>query len=198
MLIVKLDWLKGLEFTAEAVEEVMELNILKLVQQRRHRHGFISLLGRLSSRRRLSSHIQTMKSWLYEVRKRGQDYGLKIIAADWNGARLLFPLSRGNIVGIYSEANELVQSFVGGPSRRSVISLVGLCGIGKTTLGKIAYDSKVVSGGFDCQASITLSPSYKRDDLLRIMVMRFGTHKKFAKGKLPRWYLLVKEVSACL
>jgi disease resistance protein RPM1 len=41
-----------------------------------------------------------------------------------------------------------------------VISVVGMGGIGKTTLTKKVYENESVKGHFDCHVSITVSQSY--------------------------------------
>jgi disease resistance protein RPM1 len=63
-------------------------------------------------------------------------------------------------VGIESTRDELVSWLMGGACKRSVISVVGMGGIGKTTLTKKVYENESVKGHFDCHVSITVSQSY--------------------------------------
>jgi disease resistance protein RPM1 len=46
---------------------------------------------------------------------------------------------------------------VGGASKRFVISMVGMGGIGKTTLANKVYEDELVKGHFDCRVWITVS-----------------------------------------
>ncbi|KAL7235036.1 hypothetical protein ACSBR1_018504 [Camellia fascicularis] len=57
--------------------------------------------------------------------------------------------------------------------QRTVISVVGMGGSGKTTLVAQAYNSQIVKRQFDCYAWITVSQTYVVDDLLRSMIKEF-------------------------
>ncbi|KAI8027088.1 Disease resistance protein RPM1 [Camellia lanceoleosa] len=58
-------------------------------------------------------------------------------------------------------------------SQRTVISVVGMGGSGKTTLVAQAYKSQIVKRQFDCYAWITVSQTYAVNDLLRSMIKEF-------------------------
>ena len=55
-------------------------------------------------------------------------------------------------------------------------------GVGKTTLVKKVYENDKVTTHFDCRAWITVSQSYKTEDLLRNMIKQFY---KAGKGSIP-------------
>ncbi|KAL7235048.1 hypothetical protein ACSBR1_018516 [Camellia fascicularis] len=57
--------------------------------------------------------------------------------------------------------------------QRTVISMVGMGGSGKTTLVAQAYNSQIVKRQFDCYAWITVSQTYVVDNLLRSMIKEF-------------------------
>ncbi|GMN67473.1 hypothetical protein TIFTF001_036530 [Ficus carica] len=103
-------------------------------------------------------------------------------------------LSSGNVprffeeeelVGVKSRKEELVSMLVGSkPSKRSVISLVGLSGVGKTTLARIVYQSSEVQHHFDCHAWINVSRSYYLKDLLSCVTKMICQDEDSVEGEM--------------
>ena len=59
-----------------------------------------------------------------------------------------------------------------------MVSVVGMGGLGKTTLVKKVYDHQIVKGYFDCHAWIPVSQSYNMEDLLRSIIKQFCDSRK--------------------
>ena len=74
------------------------------------------------------------------------------------------------LVGIETPKAELIRLLVEGMTKNVAVSMVGMGGLGKTTLSKKVYDSENVTAHFDCKAWITVSQSYKPEELLRTMI----------------------------
>ena len=83
-------------------------------------------------------------------------------------------LDDANVVGIESPKDESIGWLVEGSPHHTVVSVVGMGGLGKTsTLTKKVYDHQRVRGHFDCHAWISVSQSYKIEDLLRSIIKQF-------------------------
>lgn len=179
-------WLKHLREEADRIEDIVDVYVYQ-VEQHRRSGGFIAFLrkaGRsikaLKPRFGIASEIQDIQKSLGETMERGKNLGLRpfeqgttsfttnVIAPVDPRLGSLF-MEKDEFVGIESASKELVERLVKGPSTRSVISLVGEGGIGKTTLIKNVYDDEVVKGHFDCCAWITVSQTYDTEMILKTM-----------------------------
>ncbi|KAL6339341.1 hypothetical protein AAG906_028070 [Vitis piasezkii] len=89
-------------------------------------------------------------------------------------------LDETEIVGIEPLRNELISRLLEGNPKRTVISVVGMGGLGKTTFAKKVYDNQRVVGHFDCHAWVTVSQSFKMEELLRNMAKKFYQGRKEA------------------
>lgn len=106
-------------------------------------------------RRDITSEIRSVKDSLRDIKPLSGSETRKV--------------ARRDIVGIGATKKEVIRRLTEGESSRSVISLVGQDGIGKTTLAWEVYDDDVVKGHFDCRAWITVSQSCDAEKLLRTM-----------------------------
>lgn len=62
--------------------------------------------------------------------------------------------------------SKIIDRLRGGPSELDIITIVGMAGIGKTTLAKRAYNDLSVVNQFDVRAWITVSQEYRERDIL--------------------------------
>ncbi|KEH33974.1 NB-ARC domain disease resistance protein [Medicago truncatula] len=117
-------------------------------------------------RRRIASEIQDFKTSVRGITERSERYGFQRSFeqgtsnsrgsrnAKWHDPR---------VAALYVEEAE-------GREERTVLSVVGMGGQGKTTLSKKVFDSKDIIGHFDCRVWITVSQSYEVEGLLRDML----------------------------
>jgi disease resistance protein RPM1 len=124
-------------------------------------------LKKLKPRHGITTKIQDIKISVREIRERSERYGFSsleqgsssnAINVTWHDPQVgsLF-IEKDEVVGIESTRDELVSWLVGGASKRSMISVVGMGGIGKTTLTKKVYKNESVNGHFDCRIWIIVS-----------------------------------------
>ncbi|KAF4352991.1 hypothetical protein F8388_008412 [Cannabis sativa] len=80
-------------------------------------------------------------------------------------------IKESDLVGIESSRDELIRKVEDGSPTRTVISLLGMGGLGKTTLANQVFVH--TKNSFDCYAWIEVSQTYKRAEILRILVKKF-------------------------
>ena len=82
-------------------------------------------------------------------------------------------LDNAHVVGNESPINELIGWLVEGLSHCTVVSMVGMGGLGKTTIAKKVYDHLMRRRHFDCHDWITMSQTCNMVDLVRSMIKQF-------------------------
>lgn len=179
-------WVKQVRETAYHIEDVVDEYILFVAQPRLRHRGFVgSFYKALHSFRKLkwryevAGKIQDIKTTIIDYKERSDRYKFDSSVQGssrtrWHDPRLasLF-IEEAKIVGIETVRNDLISLLVQEVSERLVISVVGMGGLGKTTVAKKVYDNGMVTGHFDCRAWVAVSHSYKIKELLRIMIKQF-------------------------
>ncbi|POO02844.1 NB-ARC domain, LRR domain containing protein [Trema orientale] len=181
-------WVKELRKAAFEVEDVIDEYVHLMAQQQRpHGHRFIGFLRRtaclvvkLKSRHDIASKIPDIRQTIRDINQRSADYGFNSVLQHgstsnqtntWYDPRKDFRfLKETEVVGVESARDELIGKLKGGSPRRSVISVVGMGGLGKTTIAHQVYVR--TKGSFDCHAWIEVSQSYQKVELLRTLMKK--------------------------
>nr|XP_048325513.1 disease resistance protein RPM1-like [Ziziphus jujuba var. spinosa] len=188
-------WLKQVRKSAYHIEDVIDIYMLRVCQPRLQHHGYIGflqkvafLVTKIKPRHEIASKIRSIKLSIIEIKARSERYGFNSYERGpsnygkdftWHNPRAaaLF-IEEDEVVGIESARDELIGWLVEKATKRSVVSVVGMGGLGKTTLAKKVFDSQKVKAHFDCYAWISVSQSYKIEDLLRMMIKQFCKERK--------------------
>ncbi|KAF7849692.1 hypothetical protein BT93_L0377 [Corymbia citriodora subsp. variegata] len=186
-------WVKQLREITYDTEDA--LDEFKLLLAHDHGIGFPRLLSKMScciknmkGRYRIVSEMKSIncriksiydghwriRNKLNEVEHR---YGSSKPDDTWQDQRgnaLL--LDEAELVGINEPTKKLVHWLIEGSSTREVISVVGMGGLGKTTLVNQVYEDPEVKKHFMIRAWITLSQSPNIEELLQGMVRQIMRH----------------------
>ncbi|PHT66870.1 Late blight resistance protein R1-A [Capsicum annuum] len=95
------------------------------------------------------------------------------------------PMMNEEIVGFEDVIEKLRDQLTKGTKGRDVISIVGMPGLGKTTLAYRLYSDRLVASHFDIRAQCCVSQVYSRKDLL-MAILRDAISVNFeCSGKQP-------------
>uniref|UniRef100_A0A2N9GU27 Uncharacterized protein n=1 Tax=Fagus sylvatica TaxID=28930 RepID=A0A2N9GU27_FAGSY len=182
-------WVKQVRKVAFRIDVAIDEYLLH-VALHDHQSGFTGfmhksshLLKTLKARHKVATEIQEIKSLVQKIKRRNERYRFQstdqgsssdALNVRWNDPRKdSLYLDDADVVGIETPRDELIAWLVKGSPHRTVVSVVGMGGLGKTTLTKKVYDHQTVKGHFDCHAWIPVSQSYNMKDLLRSMIKQF-------------------------
>lgn len=183
------EWIKQVRQLAYDTEDVLDEFTFHFA--RYHGHGFYGRFLKIHTSvknwrksHRISAQIQDIKSRVENIALRHQRYYQSLYATvserspisppavnmkyDIRGHGLL--LEESNLVGIREPKNELVSHVLGDDSRLKVISVVGMGGLGKTTLVKRVYEE--VKRCFQTRAWVTISQRFQLKDLLKKVIQQ--------------------------
>ena len=196
-------WIQDLRKTAYSMEDLIDEYMLHFANRNQNQNqnprrwffGFPGKVARsiqkLKPRHEMASKIRDMKKKIGKLKETGSSYvfitssvepesSSSTATTPWHDQRVtsLF-VDETEIVGIDPQRNELITQLVEERNpKRTVISVVGMGGLGKTTLTKKVYDNRRVVGHFDCHAWITVSQSFKMEELIRNMAKKFYQGRK--------------------
>ncbi|KAL2511704.1 Disease resistance protein RPM1 [Abeliophyllum distichum] len=174
-------WVKQVRDVAYDTEDVLD----KFIQNRQESRPNVFVcklfnwISTLRFNNGIASDIESIRIRVRGIAERHQSYQYKSnipeagsssvvvnsLAYDRRGDALL--VEEAELVGIEGRKSELMGWVMEGGARLGVISVAGMGGLGKTTLVKKVYDDAAVKKHFQSHAWITVSESFKIEELLK-------------------------------
>ncbi|KAL2348853.1 hypothetical protein Fmac_002853 [Flemingia macrophylla] len=177
-------WAKQLRDVAHEAEDL--LDELQLFQVHNHAIGFSIYLRvrNMKARYRIVHELKNINSRMKTISSTHERFRHKLDTAseasssnytgnawhDPRGDALL--LDNTDLVGIDRPKKQLIGWLIKGCPGRKVISVAGMGGMGKTTLVKQAYDDPEVRKHFKACVWVTVSQSFKVEELLRDLAQK--------------------------
>ncbi|XP_058114634.1 putative disease resistance RPP13-like protein 3 isoform X2 [Magnolia sinica] len=179
------NWVLNVTDAAYVAEDLIDTFIFKVAPLKRT--GFVGCITRyacifceLKARYKLSSEIERINNKIrvisesrstFGIQNIGQEAGTSSAGPSLQEWRLTSPLDQEpDFVGFEKELEFLVERLTKGESRRCVVSVVGMGGLGKTTLTKKVYNDTRVKARFHFRAWICLSQEYDVKDILKKII----------------------------
>ncbi|KAA8548839.1 hypothetical protein F0562_000523 [Nyssa sinensis] len=180
------------------LENVVETFVCKVKSSRRRRSGSIlNILPRFSlilneriALHQLQSEIETFKKKISSLTSSLQTLGIKAITLEGEGSssgdelrRSHSPVVEEDFVGLTRNVDDLVEKLVTGDKNLRVVSIVGMGGVGKTTLAQKVYQHTDVQRYFDCFAWVRVSDydrpkKYYKDVLAEILIKLISSERE--------------------
>ncbi|KAI9162446.1 hypothetical protein LWI28_027441 [Acer negundo] len=172
------NWMTEIRNAAYDAEDIVDSFILKI--ESKQRHGFVARYAlfakELFDLRKVGKEIEALRARISNISRSCETYGIIRIgegtsstsSREWlRQFRRSSPLGVDkDIIGVENDTSQLMTQLLKKENRLTVISLVGMGGIGKTTLAKRVFNHELVRDNFNCLAWIYVSQEYRPKDIL--------------------------------
>ncbi|CAA6672379.1 unnamed protein product [Spirodela intermedia] len=170
--------------------------------------NFLVCVGETSARHELGTRIKDARERIREIFDQMKIHDIKIKPIDKSpsssstrGTSELqkSALSKGlSVVGFAEAERSMTEKLLNGEDKFEVISVVGMGGMGKTTIAKKIYSSDPVKGHFDYRAWVTVSQKFTAIELLRSILDCIPRPTKEEDIRSLTEMQLVENLRACL
>ncbi|KAF3773332.1 putative disease resistance RPP13-like protein 3 [Nymphaea thermarum] len=202
-------WVNQVRRVAYDIEDAIDEFLLRFGTRHADHRGIMNFLGTLSNAttQLLPSHdlaigVQAIKRRIVRIAERRSMYDIKMLHEDtspdattrqWRDYAEANFLEEAEVVGIEKDVKLLVNQLVGGVTgnnKKIYISVVGMGGLGKTTLARKVYNEPKVKKHFNCSAWVSVSQSFNTKTLLKFMLIEFGGIREPSSSKEAKENLL--------
>ncbi|KAK6152965.1 hypothetical protein DH2020_012604 [Rehmannia glutinosa] len=174
-------WISDIRDLAQDADDVIETFILKIDAPRRSRGligRFVYLPRHVYHLDRVGEEIERIRSKLEALAKSRERYGIEEIteekSEDAEYRRRLSPWQKDKqVVGMEEDVESLLRrGILEEREGLSIASIVGMGGIGKSTLARLVYNHAAVAGRFERRAWVCVSSEFKEIEIIKELVMQ--------------------------
>ncbi|KAM7489430.1 hypothetical protein LguiB_026914 [Lonicera macranthoides] len=175
-------WMKWLKDVAEEAEialdefayEILRRKVEIKNQMTRKVLSFFSVSNPIAFRHKMAHKIKKINASFEKINKDANDFGLQKQAVDAVSLQVSLNretdsfLDNSKVVGRENEASKIVKVLIN-PSNQeflSVVPVVGIGGLGKTTIAKLIYSDEQIVGHFDARVWVCVSDNFDTKRLL--------------------------------
>ncbi|XP_012852916.1 PREDICTED: putative late blight resistance protein homolog R1B-17 [Erythranthe guttata] len=147
----------------KVVKDIMHSMRLKKARKEENNAGSISMLDLQA----VIEDMDSIKKKVIEFRdESGSNDDMQPTSTTTSSSTPLITTGKNTMVGFDEQLLQLLDKLTGQRSNRHIIPIVGMGGIGKTTLAQNAYEHSLIVHHFDIRTWVTISQKYSVKELL--------------------------------
>ena len=171
-------WVNQIRSATHEAEDVIDEFILNMDHRKRRLNTLkflptcVGMVDKLPFIHELDGRVKDINATIGAIMANRSKYGLEVLTTSSSSTadqavshkeQRAPVVEESDVVGIDDGANKVKQMLMMkvDTSTRSVVSLVGMGGLGKTTLAKKFYNQRDVQGHFDCKAWVYVFQEFR-------------------------------------
>ncbi|CAK9160928.1 unnamed protein product [Ilex paraguariensis] len=188
------NWISDISNAAYDADDLIDSFLLRMEIHKRRKFlaSKFSSIKEWTYRAKVKEELEAIEMRIHNISVSCETYGISNFGQGTSRAseklqnlRQSSPGEEKNIVGLDEDTARLVAQLVRKESQWRAFSIVGMGGIGKTTLAKRVYNHGDVRCRFNCQAWVYVSQQFRTRDILQGLLKQVATSQN--------WENLVEE-----
>ncbi|KAJ3678413.1 hypothetical protein LUZ60_002216 [Juncus effusus] len=200
-------WVKDVREVSFLIEDVIDTFLLEVENLSLKKPGTCNTLKRVCKKpmklvamHNLDSAINNIHARLKGIQENKERYGIEnLLEGSSTVAHVkqrIYPETDNiDIVGVDAEKNNIIELLLDEQTpRRSVVSIVGIGGLGKTTLAQKVYQSEKVKRRFEVSIWLNISQEFNTTDILKKMIEKLSIKLEEPEKGEEHFIPKIKEV----